>query len=152
MHGGGTLSTSEDEAKPAYTLEGHFEKLSPTEVGQLLGLKWSGGVFQANGKIDLSGFTYTDLAASAKGSLHFDWRNGVVAGQNGASSETDAVPEPLTHFDRWTADADIADGTATLKDNEVQQGARKRAVEGTLTFGDPPKVSFAAPKETQVRR
>jgi hypothetical protein len=75
-----------------------------------------------------------------------------VAAQNGTSSETDAIPEPLTRFDRWTADADIANGTATLKDNEVQQGARKRKVEGALTFGDPPKVSFAAPKETQARR
>ena len=79
VHGGGMLSTSADQAKAAYTLEGHFEKLSPTEVGQLLGLKWSGGVFQANGKIDLSGFTSTDLAASAKGTLHFEWRHGVVA-------------------------------------------------------------------------
>jgi hypothetical protein len=152
VHGGGTLSTASNEAKPVYTLEGEFEKLSPAAVGQLLGLKWSGGVFQANGKIDLSGFTYTDLAASAKGTLHFDWRHGIVAAQNGGSSETDAVPEPPTRFDRWTADADIANGTATLKDNEVQQGARKRKVEGALTFGDPPKVSFATPKETQARR
>jgi hypothetical protein len=28
----------------------------------------------------------------------------------------------------------------------VQQGSRKRAVEGTLTLGDPPKVSFAVPE------
>jgi hypothetical protein len=152
VHGGGTLSTASDETRPVYTLEGHFENLSPIEVGQMLGLKWSGGVFQADGKIELSGFSYTDLAASAKGSLHFDWRHGVVAAQNGASSETDAIPEPLTRFDRWTADADIANGAATLKDNEVMQGARKRAVEGTLTFGDPPKVSFAPLKETQARR
>jgi hypothetical protein len=152
VHGGGMLSTSADQAKAAYTLEGHFEKLSPTEVGQLLGLKWSGGVFQANGKIDLSGFTSTDLAASAKGTLHFEWRHGVVAAQNGDSSETDAIPEALTRFDRWTAEVDIADGTVTLKNNEVMQGARKRAVEGTLIFGYPPKVSFAPSKETQARR
>jgi hypothetical protein len=152
VHGGGTLSAASDQAKPVYTLEGEFEKLSPAAVGQLLGLKWSGGVFQADGKVELSGFTYTDLAASAKGTVHFEWRHGFVAAQSGASSETDAIPEPLTHFDQWTADADIANGTATLKDNEVQQGARRRAVEGTLTFGDPPKVSFATPKETQAGR
>jgi AsmA family/AsmA-like C-terminal region len=152
VHGGGTLSTSSDQAKPAYTLEGQFEKLSPAAVGQLLGLKWSGGVIKANGKIELSGFTYTDLAASAKGTLHFEWRHGMAAAQEPASSTIGAVPAALTRFDRWTADADIANGTATLKDNEVQQGARKRKVEGALTFGDPPTVSFAASKETQARR
>jgi hypothetical protein len=153
VHGTGTLhAAGSGQDKPTYTLEGQFENLSPAAVGQLLGLKWSGGVFKANGKIELSGFSYTDLATSAKGTLHFDWRHGAVAAQNGTSSETDAIPEPLTRFDRWTADADIANGTATLKDNEVQQGARKRKVEGALTFGDPPKVSFAAPKETQARR
>jgi hypothetical protein len=152
VHGGGTLSTASDEARPSYTLEGHFEKLSPAAVGQLLGLKWSGGAFQADGKIDLAGFTDNELAASAKGTLHFDWRHGVAAAQDSASSTAVAVPAALARFDSWTADADIANGTVTLKQNEVQQGPRKRAVEGTLTFGDPPKVSFAAPKETQARR
>ena len=153
VHGGGTLSTAgTDEAKPAYTLEGHFEKLSPAAVGQLLGLKWSGRAFEADGKIELSGFTATDLASSAKGTVHFEWRHGMAAARNGGSPMVDAVPEVLTRFDRWTAVADIANGTATLKDNEVQQGFRKRAVEGALTFGDPPKVSFAVPKVTQARR
>jgi hypothetical protein len=152
VHGNGTLSTAADDANPVYTLEGEFEKLSPAAVGQLLGLKWSGGVFQADGKIDLSGFTYSDLAASAKGTLHFEWRHGMASPQNGALSTAGAVPAALARFDCWTADADIANGTVTLKGNEVQQGARKRAVEGALTFGDPPKVSFAAPQETQARR
>jgi hypothetical protein len=107
---------------------------------------------QADGKIELSGFTDRDLASSAKGTVHFEWRHGMAAARNGGSPIAGAVPEVLTRFDRWTADADIANGTATLRDNEVQQGARKRAVEGALTFGDPPKVSFAAPKETQARR
>lgn len=148
----GTVSTASDGAKPAYTLEGRLEKLSPAAVGQLLGLKWSGGVLQADSKIELSGFTDKDLAASAKGTLHFEWRHGMVVSRTGASPAAVAVPEVLTRFDRWTADVDIANGTAALKNNEVQQGSRKRAVEGTLTFGDPPKASFAAPKETQARR
>jgi hypothetical protein len=152
LQGEGALSTAADEARPVYTLEGEFEKLSPAAVGQLLGLKWSGGVFQADGKIDLSGFTYGDLAASAKGSLHFEWRHGMAADQSGASTTTGAVPAALTRFDRWTGDADVANGTVTLKGNEVQQGSRKRSIEGVLTFGDPPKVTFAAPKETQARR
>jgi hypothetical protein len=147
VHGGGTLTTATGAGKPAYTLEGHFEKLSPAEVGQLVGLRWTGGEFAADGKIDLAGFTGKDLAASVKGTLHFDWRRGTV--DAGAS---DTIPAALARFDRWTADAAIANGMVTLQDNQVQQGSRKQAVEGSLTLGEPPKVSFVLPKETQAQR
>jgi hypothetical protein len=147
LHGGGTLRTATDEGKPAYTLEGQFEKLNPARVGPLLGLKWSGGTLDANGKINLAGFTDKDLAASAKGSLHFEWSHGGVSAAEDATSVTPAIPAALARFDRWTADADIADGSATLKNNEVQQGTRRQAVEGTLTLGDPAKASFTAPNE-----
>jgi hypothetical protein len=168
VHGSGTLRTAgTDRGKPAYTLEGQFEKLSPTAVGQLLGLRWSGGNFDADGKIELSGFTYKDLADSVKGTLHFEWRHGAVSSPGGAQGggqedalaaptaalpATAPVPPALARFDRWTADAEIADGTITLKQNQVQQGSRKRAVEATLTLGDPPKVTFAAPGETQAKK
>ncbi len=158
LQGGGTLTTATGEGKPAYTLEGHFENLSPAEVGQLLGLRWLGGAFEADGKIDLSGFTDKDLAASVKGTVHFDWRRGSIAAPAPSKSAAGpgvaagTIPAGLARFDRWTADAAIADGKITLQQNQVQQGLRKHAVEATLTFGDPPKVSFAAPKETQARR
>jgi hypothetical protein len=32
------------------------------------------------------------------------------------------------------------------------QGVRKRAVEAAVILGDPPKVTFAAPKETRAKR
>jgi uncharacterized protein involved in outer membrane biogenesis len=149
MHGSGTFEApSASQLKPVYTLEAKFEKLSPQAVGQLIGQKWSGGPFQADGKMDLSGFTDKDLAASAKGTLHFDWHHGVAAAEDPA----DSIPAALARFDRWTADAAIANRTITLQQNQTQQGSRKQAVAGTLTFADPPKVTFAAPKEAQARR
>jgi len=150
MHGGGTFEApSATQLKPVYTLEAQFEKLSPQAVGQLMGQKWSGGLFEADGKMELSGFTDKDLAASAKGTLHFDWRHGVVAaGEDLAGT----VPAALARFDRWTADAAIANGAITLRQNQAQQGSRKQAVEGTLTFADPPKVTFTAAKEAQAQR
>jgi hypothetical protein len=153
VHGGGTLhAAGTDQGKPSYTLEGHFEKLSPAEVGQLLGRDWSGRTFDADGKIDLLGFTDEDLATSAKGRLSFDWRHGAVLTQDSDPSSTAAIPPALARFDRWTGDAEIANGTITLKSNQVQQGSHKLALGAILTLGDPPKLSFSTPRETQARR
>jgi uncharacterized protein involved in outer membrane biogenesis len=164
VHGSGTLRTDASErGKPSYALEGQFERLSSVAVGKLLGMRWTGGNLDADGKIDLSGFTDKDLTGSAKGTLHFEWRHGainaqgsgqmrVLSARSAALPATALVPPALARFDRWTADAEIADGAVTLKQNEVRQGVRKRAVEATVTFGDPPKVAFTAPKETQAKR
>jgi uncharacterized protein involved in outer membrane biogenesis len=149
VHGGGTLRTpGAGQTKPGYTLEGHFEKLNPVAVGQLLGLTWTGRTFNADGKIDLSGFTDKDLAASVKGTLHFDWQRGAMTDPEASVD----LPAALSRFDRWTADADIANGAITLKQNQVQQGSHKKAVEAALTLGNPPKVTFTGPKETQAKR
>jgi hypothetical protein len=164
VHGSGVLRTAgTGQGKPNYTLEGQFEKLNPAAVGQLLGLRFSGGSFNADGKIELSGFTDKDLADSVKGALDFDWRYGAVslpAGTHGrevtespaALAKSASVPPALAHFDRWTAEAQIADGLITLKRNQVQRGFHKQAVEAKLTLGNPPKVTFAAPKETQAKK
>jgi hypothetical protein len=152
VQGGGTLTAAIGQGKPAYTLDGQFEKLNPAAVGKLIGLSWAGRTLDGEGKIELSGFTDKDLGASVKGTLHFEWRHGGMAAQPDSGLTGGAIPPTLSRFDRWTADAEIADGTVTLKQNEVEQGARKHAVDATLTLGDPPKVSFAAAKEAQSKR
>jgi hypothetical protein len=153
VDGSATLrKAATDRDKPAYTLEGRFSKLNASAVGQLLGQHWSGGTFDANGKIDLSGYTGKDLASSAKGALHFEWGHGAIGGQVAAASKTASVPPALVHFDRWAADAAIANGTITLGQNQVQRGGQQRAVEGALTFGEPAKASFTAPRETQTEK
>ncbi len=146
LEASGTLKTG--QGKPVYALEGQLTRLKPAAVGRLIGLNWTGGDFAAGGKIDLAGFTADDLAASAKGNLHFDWKRGGVAAQSDES--LDAVPDALSRFDRWTADAEIADRALTLKQNQVQQSARKQSVQASVVFADPPKVSFEAPKQAQA--
>jgi hypothetical protein len=140
VHGTGALATGD---KPGYTLQGDFEKLNPAAVGQLFGETWRGGTLDASGKIGLSGYTGDDLAGSAKGTLHFEWRHGAVAG---------SVPLALTRFERWTADATIAGGKVVLGENEVAEGSRKQAVDATVTLADPPKISFVVPKPAQSKR
>jgi len=164
VHGSGTLrAVGSNQEKPSYTMEGRFERLKPVAVGQLLGLRCSGSAFDAEGRIELSGFTDKDLADSVKGTLHFDWRYGAVslpagahgsdaAGSPPALAASASVPPALARFDRWTAEAAIANGSITLKQNQVQRGSHKQAVDATVTLGDPPKVTFAAPKETQAKK
>jgi AsmA family/AsmA-like C-terminal region len=142
MHGSGSFKApAAGQPQPAYTLEAHFEKLSTQALGRMLGQTWSGGPFQANGRLNLSGFTEEDLANSAKGTLHFDWRHGTIA-----AAPAGPMPPALTRFERWTAEAAIDNGAITLEQNQAQQGSRKQAFAGTLTFADPPRVTFAAPK------
>jgi hypothetical protein len=137
-----------DRDKPGYTIGATFEKLNPAEVGELAGSHWKGGELEIDGKVELSGFTGADLAKSAHGLLHFDWKRGSVAG----ATEVVAVPAELAHFNRWTGDAEVANGAITLKDNAVKLGARKGVVNGSLAFGDPAKLTLAAAKETQAKR
>jgi hypothetical protein len=141
LHGNGVYhvaATPRD--KPSYALEAHFDKLSPPGVGQLLGLRFSGGTFDGKGKIELTGFTAADLASSAKGALHFDWRQGTVSAASGN------VPPALARFDRWTADAEIANGALTIKENQVKHGAHTTPVQASVTLADPPEVAFPASK------
>jgi hypothetical protein len=146
MHATGVLhAPASNQDKPAYSLNGELEKVNSAALGQFLGMRWSGGTFHAAGKVELMGFTGDDLASSAKGNLHFEWRRGAVSG--GA-----AVPASLARFERWSADTEIANGLVTLKQNEVQQGMRKSAVEATVTLAEKPKVVFATPKDAKAKR
>jgi hypothetical protein len=131
--------------KPDYKLKAQFDGLNASDLGGVLGMNWSGSPIGGTGEVELIGFTDRDLATSAKGSLHFDWRHGSVA-DNG----DEETPPLLAKFDRWTADAEIVDGAITLKQNQVQHGARKAAVEGSATFGDPPKVTFGPPPDARA--
>jgi hypothetical protein len=146
MHGAGTLSMGEaSHTKPDYALTGTFEKLSGAAVGQLLGQHWTGGTLNADGKTELAGFTGKELAASAKGELHFEWRRGTIA----AGGPQDVPP---AHFESWSGEAEIFKGTVALKQNQMLAGGRKRRVDASILIEDPPRLIYVAPSETQAKR
>jgi uncharacterized protein involved in outer membrane biogenesis len=134
----------ENGAKPAYALEGDFQKMNPAELCLVLELNCTGASFDGDGKLELAGYAGEDLANSAKGTLHFDWKKGRISGRSGASAES--VPPVVTRFDSWSGDAEIANGAVTLKENRVKQGTHKGLVNAAVTFGEPPRVSFTTPK------
>ncbi|MGA9070137.1 MAG: hypothetical protein WB424_07775, partial [Terracidiphilus sp.] len=130
--------------KPSYELEGQLDKLSPPQVGQLLGLRSTGGAFNGHGKIALTGFTGDDLAASATGALAFEWQRGTVAAGNG-------LPSDLGRFDLWTGDAAITNGALTLGENQVKRGDRVVQIQATVRLADPPKIAFVIPKTVAAK-
>jgi len=147
VHGGGTVNTGDAKpTRPAYALTGSFEKLSPASVGELLGQHWSGGVLGADGKVEITGFSGTDLASSAKGKLHFDWRRGTMVQAAGTQDSM------TTRFERWTGDAEIAGGKVDLTDNEMHEGGQARKIEGTVQLEVPAKFTIVAPKEKLAKR
>ncbi|HVU46018.1 MAG TPA: AsmA family protein [Terracidiphilus sp.] len=138
---------STDQDKPSYELDGSFQNLNSVALGQLIGLRWSGSPIGGSGKVEFSGYTAADIASSAKGSLHFDCKGGAIGAPPAART---SFPPELGRFDRWTADAAIANGALTLGQNQVHQAGRNHTVRASLTFADPPKIAFGSPNETQV--
>jgi hypothetical protein len=129
--------------KPAYVFDGQLAKASPLGSCRLFSLRCAGGPIDAHGHVELSGFTDRDLASSAKGTLHFEWRRGSL--QQSIGDET-AIPKVLAHFDHWSGDATIGDNGASLSASEVGQGWRKVGVDATVTFADQPSIGFSASK------
>jgi len=153
IHLAGSLDKPANDAdKPAYTFEGDFQKLDATSVGAMLGLRWAGAPLNGNGKIELTGYTAGDFAASAHGTLHFECRRGAIGNQPSESAKAGPVPAALGRFDRWSGDAAIADGVLTLDPSSVTTGAHKQSLQAKVTFGDPPVVSFVAPKQTVAKK
>lgn len=148
---GSLVRPAKDQDKPDYTFEGDFQKLDVTSLGALLGLRWAGTPLNGTGKVELSGYTGKDLAASAHGALHFEFRRGAIGNQPSETAKAAPVPAALGRFDRWTGDAAIANGGLTLDQNLVLMGAHKQSVQATVTFGDPPAVSFAASKQIAAK-
>jgi len=140
IHGKGSLSNA---GNPAYSIEAQFEKLSPGALCPLFGLQCKGNSIDGSGKMELSGFTGADLAASAKGQIHFDWRHGSIAGRTGSPS---ALPAGLVKFDHWTGEGSIANGVVTIQKSLVQQGPHASTADATITLATPATISFGTPK------
>ena len=134
----------ENGDKPLYSLQGQAEGIEPSEFCRVLDFKCAGRPIDATGKVELAGFTDTDLGSSAKGALHFDWRKGAVMGR---TTETgDPVPASLSRFDQWIADAKIENNSVAIGENKIQTGKRTNTVKATVTLGVPPTVAFGASK------
>lgn len=140
---GGKLAATGDlkmDDRPSYKVDGTFTHLNPNQVGELLGMKWSGGAIDGAGHLEMAGYSTATLASKAVGTLHFTWAHGSVS-----SIKKSPVPAALSKFDEWTADAEIAHNQITLGKNRIVKGKREASADGSAAFGTPAAVTFAAP-------
>jgi len=140
----------ENGDKPSYSLEGRADGIEPVDLCRMLDLECSGRPIDGTGKVQLAGFTRSDLGSSAKGTLHFEWRKGSITGRT--SDSGDPPPASLSHFDTWNGDAEIANNAATLTENTLRTGARNITVKAAVTFAIPPRIAFGAPRPGAPRK
>lgn len=156
VHASGSFTKpGTDQGRPVYALDATFSNLSAPAVGKLLGMRWIGGPFDAEGKIEVSGLTARELAESAKGTIHFEWQRGAVesilapaatAGADAtnfsAGMDREVIPPPLDRFTRFSGDAEIAGGKVTLQKSDAVRRGHEHPVNAQLIFGEPPRITF----------
>jgi AsmA-like C-terminal region len=117
--------------KPGYTFEGTFSRLNAASLGALLNSRWTGGPMSGSGSVQLSGLTDKELATSASGNLHFQWRNGSITSADSRE----------THFEDWSGTVAIQGGKAQVGENLLRAGKHSSSVAGTVAFGGPAKLT-----------
>jgi uncharacterized protein involved in outer membrane biogenesis len=132
----GTGTFTWDANAPVYNLEGSVTQVDPAALSAVLqgadAGAWSGKQLSGSGKIQFSGRTGKDFAASAAGSVDFNWPGGVVT----------TAAQPSLRFDSWKGTLAVGDGKAQLGDNVMVSGRRSSSVAGTIVFGSPVKLTF----------
>jgi len=146
---------------PRFAVDGSFATVDAVQLGALLGSKLGGRPLSGSGKVELSGLTAKDLAASATGDVQFNWPHGMLAtgaprARVVAEGDSDEGNEPgsaaLVHFDGWVGKLVIKGGKAELGENAMLQGKRSTSVTGTIPFGGVARLSVghAGDREAQV--
>jgi hypothetical protein len=130
--------------KPNYEFKITLTAAKPMEVGRLFGQSWTGATFNTNGNLQLSGFTSGDLAASATGTMHYDWSKGGLAGTAGVVPAE--LEKSLAHFDNWSGEATIGNGAVKLGANQLTHGKENATVAASVSLTTPAKMSFETAK------
>jgi hypothetical protein len=130
------------ESKPAESESKDAE--APVPPSAVVPWSGGGGPVDGSGKIELSGLTGKDLAASVTGLLQFHWVKGSIPV---AATVKNAAPASM-RFDDWSGEAAIANGRVELKSNTLRQGRHKSSLAGTIPFGAAPHLT-AAPANPQ---
>jgi hypothetical protein len=128
IHVAGVVDASGDQ--PDYRLEAQVTNAAPSALAGIFDERWGSGVANISTQLRMSGFDAQDLARSATGTLHWNWTKGGLA----AEAPLPVAAQPFAHFDQWSADGAIADGTITITHSLIARGKEAIPLSGTISF------------------
>jgi hypothetical protein len=128
MHLAGSVDASGDQ--PDYQLDVQVTNAAPSALGSIFDEHWGTGLANFSAQISMSGFDAQDLVRSATGTLRWDWTKGGLA----AEEPLPVAAQPFIHFDQWSADAAIAEGTIKITHSLLARGQEAIPVSGTISF------------------
>jgi len=137
-----------EDGKPQYGFDGSFTHLSAAPLGALVGAHWTGGAVSGSGNLQLSGRSAEDLAASAAGTVHFDWQHGAGLARAGLAGAGLAAAESA--FDDWSGTAAIQDGKVVLGENTLRARRKSSSLVGSIPFSGPVELTVAPVGGRQV--
>ena len=122
-NGTGRLTWVDD--KPQYAFDGSFTGVNAAPLSAMIGSHWTGGPLSGTGSVQVSGRAATDLAASATGTVHFEWQHGAGLAVGDAEAAS---------FDDWSGTGTIQGGKLLLGENSLTFRRRKSSLTGTIPF------------------
>ena len=106
---------------PAYDLALQVTNASAAQLAGLFDEHWGSGQASFSSQLTMKGFSAADLAGSARGTLHWDWKDGALE----AADSTGDGTEPLMVFSDWHGDGTIGDSTIrTAHSTMIEESGR----------------------------
>jgi hypothetical protein len=128
MHLTGTLNAAKDQ--PSYEITTEVTSISPHAAAALFDEHWGSGTADFSAHLKMSGFTARELAASATGTVHWNWMKGSLGLQNTLT----VAAQPLFRFDSWSGDARLADSVIRIDHSLLERGAEGIPISGTISL------------------
>jgi hypothetical protein len=128
VHLGGAMDASGDQ--PEYKVDVQVTNASTNALGSIFDERWGGGQANVSAQLQMSGFDAQDLAASATGTVRWDWTKGGLA----AEEPLPVAAQSVARFDQWSADAAIANSTITITHSLLARGQEAIPLSGTISF------------------
>ncbi len=149
LHLTGTMEVTGNT--PHYQIAAELDHASAVATAALFDESWGPGSIDLRTTLKLSGFEQKELLSAATGTFHWEWSKGGLLVESSSSGKPEAASVDLSHFDRWTAEGLIANGSLDLQESHVVNGSDATPVAGTISFARELEVSPAETRADAVK-
>lgn len=138
VHASGVASL---DSEPTYHAQVQLTQISAPELSQMLEEQWGPGMLDLSGDLKMNGTTAADLSRSASGRLHWQWTGGALP---------ELTTSALSHFDRWSGDGKVANGSMVLVQSRVLSDGLELPVTGSIGRDRSLDLMIGSPEEIPV--